>query len=176
MGDLRAILVTGTVGVGKTSVLLEIGGILSRGTESYALCDLDWLAWLRPDPGVATTVQDVLAENLRHVTATFRAAGVTRLVLARAVSRASEVETIRASLTPAELVVIRLVASARVVEQRLARRDSGSTLAEHLAEARSFAAEGEAAGIGAASISTDELEPPAIAHQVLVRAGWRSDS
>jgi len=175
MADLRAILVTGTVGVGKTSVLLEIDAILSRGSGSYALCDLDWLAWLRPDPGRATTVQEVLSENLRHVTATFRAAGVTRLVLARAVSRTSEVETIRASLAPAELVVIRLVASASVVEQRLGRRDSGATLSEHLAEARTFAADAEAAGIGDATVSTDELVPSVIAHEVLERAGWQPD-
>jgi Ni2+-binding GTPase involved in maturation of urease and hydrogenase len=45
---LETILVTGTVGVGKTSVLVEIGEELELAAVLYAIVDLDWLAWLRP--------------------------------------------------------------------------------------------------------------------------------
>ena len=71
----------------------------SRGTDApYALVDLDWLAWLRPAAASAMTVQGVLEENLAHVARTFRAAGVERLVLARALRQQSEVAAIRAAL------------------------------------------------------------------------------
>ena len=84
---LRVLLITGTVGSGKTSVLLEIGEALGRDGRPYAIVDLDWLAWLRPSAQSGATVQGVLIENLAHVAGTFRAAGVERLALARAVRR-----------------------------------------------------------------------------------------
>jgi Ni2+-binding GTPase involved in maturation of urease and hydrogenase len=39
----RSLLITGTVGAGKTSVLLEIGELLALADDSYAIVDLDWL-------------------------------------------------------------------------------------------------------------------------------------
>jgi hypothetical protein len=160
------------VGVGKTTVLLELGERLSLGDLPYAIVDLDWLAWVRPDPASGTTVQGVLCENLGHVSRTFAAAGVARVVLARAVRSTLEVDEIRAALGASELVVVRLVASAELIEQRLRRRDSGAQLAEHLAEAGSFAAEAEAAGIGDVVLATDGLDPPAVAQRVLDASGW----
>ena len=74
------ILVTGTVGVGKTSVLLEIGEALARGGEPYAIVDLDWLAWLRPDRDQWSHGAAVLVENLGVVARPSAAAGVERLV------------------------------------------------------------------------------------------------
>jgi hypothetical protein len=172
VGGSRVILVTGTVGVGKTSVLIEIGDVLAAQDEAYALVDLDWLAWLRPDPGRGTTVQHVLGENLRQVSATFRRAGVERLVLARAVRTGDELDAIRQALGGCELSVVRLVASPGAVEERLRGRDSGAQLAEHLAEAATFAAEAEVAGIGDAVVSTDGVDAAAAARAVLERAGW----
>jgi hypothetical protein len=142
----RSLLITGTVGVGKTSVLLELGELLTLGEAPFALVDLDWLAWLRLPRGSQTTVPDVLSENLAHVTRTFRRAGVERLVLARAVRRLHEVESIRAALEPCELTVVRLTAAPSVIARRLGERDSGARLAEHLAEAGAFAAEAKNGG------------------------------
>jgi hypothetical protein len=114
----------------------------------------------------------VLAENLRHVSATFRRAGIERLVLARAVRRVDEIDAIREALGACELVVVRLVASPVVVEERLRRRDTGAQLAEHLAESATFAAEAEAAGIGDAVVSTDDVAAAMVARAILQRAGW----
>jgi hypothetical protein len=175
VGRLRVILVSGTVGVGKTSALIAIGDALAMGEAPYAIVDLDWLAWLRPDPARGATVRSVLVENLRCVSATFRRAGVEQLVLARAVRQADEVDAIRAALEPCHLVVARLVASAAVVERRLRGRDAGAQLAEHLAESASFAADAEDAGIGEA-IATDELDASAVARAVLRLAGWSGGS
>lgn len=168
----RSLLITGTVGVGKTSVLLEIGELLSLADLPYALVDLDWLAWLRPSPSSQTTVSDVLSENLGHVSRTFRRAGVERLVLARAVRHRQEIESIRAVLEPCELAVVRLTAPPSVIARRLGERDTGARLAEHLAEASSFAAQAEAAGIGDVVLETGEQPVAWVARELLVRAGW----
>jgi adenylylsulfate kinase len=168
----RALLITGTVGVGKTSVLLEIGELLALGDSPYALVDLDWLAWLRPSRASQTTVSDVLSENLSHVARTFRRAGVERLVLARAVRHPLEIESIRAALEPCELIVVRLTAEPSVIARRLGERDAGAQLAEHLAEAGAFAAEAEAAGIGDVVLETGDRTVASVALELLVRAGW----
>ena len=42
---MRALLVTGSVGAGKTAVLLALGELLAERDEPYALVDLDWLCW-----------------------------------------------------------------------------------------------------------------------------------
>lgn len=172
VGPLQAILVTGTVGAGKTSVLTEIGDLLAAREEPYAIIDLDWLAWFRPAAGSGVTVGQALHENLRHVSATFRAAGVERLALARAVRHGDEVDAIREAIGVRELTVARLVASPAVVEERLRRRDAGAQLAEHLAEAASFARDAEEAGIGDFVIATDRLDAGAAAHAVLARSYW----
>jgi broad-specificity NMP kinase len=170
----RSLLITGTVGVGKTSVLLEIGELLTLGDAPFALVDLDWLAWLRPSRASQTTVPDVLSENLGHVARTFRRAGVERLVLARAVRRPHEVESIRAALEPCELAVVRLTAAPSVIARRLGERDSGAPLAEHLAEAGSFAAEAEEAGIGDVVLDTSDRTVSSVARELLVRTGWEA--
>jgi adenylylsulfate kinase len=171
---LRVLLITGTVGVGKTSVLLEVGEQLAGGRAPHAIVDLDWLAWLRPAAASGMSVSDVLEQNLTHVASTFRRAGVERLVLARALRSAAEVESLRAALGPCELAVARLVARPAVIAHRLGQRDSGAALEEHLAEAEAFAAEAEAAGIGDAVISTDDRSVASVARNVLLSVGWAS--
>jgi adenylylsulfate kinase-like enzyme len=170
---LKTILVTGTVGVGKSSVLVEIGEELELAAVPYAILDLDWLAWLRPSNGSGASVQRVLVENLGHVTHTFRGAGVELLVLARAVRRIHEVEAIRDAVGPGSFTVVRLTASPDVIASRLGARDNGAQLASHLLEAEGFAADAESAGIGDLVISTDDRTVGALALEVLERAGWR---
>jgi hypothetical protein len=172
--DFRVLLLTGTVGVGKTSVLLEIGESLAQDGAPYALVDLDWLAWLRPSRGSGLTVQDVLTRNLAHAARTFHRAGVERLVLARALRTADEVDAIRGALGPCELTVVRLTAEPGVIAARLGARDAGARLAEHLAEARSFAAAAEASGIGDVVLATDDRSIASVAREALVRSGWEA--
>jgi hypothetical protein len=131
--NVPAILLSGSVGSGKTTLLVEIGALLDERGEPYALVDLDWLAWLRPAPDAAVSVQEVLLENLRAVWATYRAAGVRRLVLARLVESPAGLDAVRAALPGADLFTVRLDVPREVLERRLRGRDSGAELEEHLA-------------------------------------------
>src|SRR5438132_350834 len=74
----RAIVLTGAVGAGKTSALLAVGELLAERGESYALVDLDWLAWFGA-PGAGVTPVEMAAANLRAVWSNFRKAGVRQL-------------------------------------------------------------------------------------------------
>jgi ribose 1,5-bisphosphokinase PhnN len=163
-----AILLSGPVGSGKTTLLLEIGELLEQRGEPYALVDLDWLAWVRPAPGAQVTVQDVLTENLRAVAATFREAGVERLVLARFVERREQLDAIRRALPDVDLVVVRLSVPRRILEKRLQNRDSGRELAEHLTMIERV----ERADFEDVVVDNDERDPTAVALEILTKAGW----
>jgi adenylylsulfate kinase-like enzyme len=165
----RAIFLSGPVGSGKTTLLLEIGELLEASGESYALLDLDWLAWLHPAPGAAVTVQDVLLENLRAVWTTFRTAGVERLVLARFLERREQLDAVRQALPDVDLFAVRVAAPSPVLRERLRHRDSGHELAEHL----SLVDKDETPRFEDAVVDNDGRRPPdAVALDILSAAGW----
>lgn len=166
---LRVILLSGVVGSGKTTVLLEIGEVLEKVGEPYALADLDWLAWLHPAPSATMTVQDVLVENLRAVCGTFRRAGVDRLVLARFLEGREQLDVVRHALPEADLFVVRLAVTPEVLQERLRRRDCGRELAEHL----DLITHPEVPGLEDAVIdNSDERRPGLVALEILTMAGW----
>jgi ribose 1,5-bisphosphokinase PhnN len=157
----RAILLTGGVGSGKTTVLLALGELLEERSEPYALLDLDWLAWLRPAPGTLS-VEDALVANLAATWETYRRAGVERLVLARFVGSADELAAIRGALPGVELVAVRLTVPPAIQEARLRARDTGRELEQHLA----FLAAGEPAHFEDATVA-NVGPPPDVAAEVL---------
>jgi hypothetical protein len=168
----RAILLTGTMGSGKTAVTIAIGELLE---QPYALVDLDWLGWVEPAPSSRLTQRSVLAENLRLIWPTLREAGVERLVLARYVEDRAQLDEFRAALPGVELCVVRLVATQAVIERRLRARDSGGQLAEHLAETAEFAARGEASALEDAVVENGDRPLAGVAAEVLAAAGWNAD-
>jgi energy-coupling factor transporter ATP-binding protein EcfA2 len=161
----RAILLTGHVGSGKTTVLHALDELLAERTEPYALVDLDWLAWVRPSAAATLTVRDALVTNLAALWKTYCRAGVERLVLSRAVQDSEELRAITDTLGSVEIFVARLAVPRTALEGRLRERDSGAQLAEHLAmldATPSFSAH-----------DVDADRPAAeVAHEILERAGW----
>jgi adenylylsulfate kinase len=168
----RAILLTGTMGSGKTAVAIAIGELLELREQPYALVDLDWLGWVDPAPFSLLTQRAVLAENLRLIWPTFREAGVERLVLARYLEDRAQLDELRAALPGVELAVVRLVAPEAVIEARLRARDTGVQLAEHLAETAEFAARAEANALEDAVVENSERPLADVAADVLKAAGW----
>jgi adenylylsulfate kinase-like enzyme len=160
---VKALLVTGSVGAGKTAVLIALGELLAERDEPYALVDLDWLCWASaPD----ATPQELLIENLGLVRDTFARAGVTRIALSRYVRTEAEVAAIRVA-AGGELVVVALDAPSDVLEARLRNRDTGRELAEHLAELQRAPAQ-----LDCPVVSTVEGSPADSARRVLAAAGW----
>ena len=160
----RAILLTGTVGSGKTTVLCELDELLDARGEPFALVDLDWLAWAQLPAGTAHHA--ILAENLSAVWATYRRAGVELLVAARALGSRVELESIRGALAGTDLAVVRLDVPREELERRIRARDTGRELEEHLAMIAEEPPRLENAAV-------DATRPPAeVALAVLAAAGW----
>jgi predicted kinase len=166
--EARALLLIGTMGSGKTTVMLEVGRLLSDRGEAHALVDLDWLAWVEPPTASSLRVRDMLVANLAAVAATFRLGGIHELVLARHVTQAQELAAIEAAVAHAELAVVRLEAPEALIEARIRARDTGRELEEHLAALGAEATP----EFPYRSVANDGRPPAEVAREVLRAAGW----
>jgi adenylylsulfate kinase len=85
-----ALLITGTVGAGKTSVADAAGDLLADAGVPNAVIDLDWLRRAWPAPPDDPFNGALTLRNLRAVAANFLAAGAERLVLAGVIEDRAE--------------------------------------------------------------------------------------
>ena len=166
-----ALLLTGTVGSGKTAVAVEAARLLGERNDRAAVVDLDWLAWVHV-PGF-DAYDELAGRQLAALWPNLRDLGIERLLLARGVIRRPGLAAIRAALPGVGLTVVRLVASETTVRERLRRRDSGAELTEHLSEFERMAR--LAALVPADAVVTNDGEGlTAVAEEALRVAGWLS--
>ncbi len=125
---LRSCLLAGPLGSGKTSVAVAMGEALDVAGVPYAVVDLDWLCWAGPGLGGAT-LDGLLAANLLDLARRYESAGITSLVLTRAVTTRAQVAVVRAAVGGA-LVAFRLSVPEEVAAERLAARGDRADLAE----------------------------------------------
>lgn len=164
-----ALLITGTVGAGKTTTAEQVGRRLGEAGTAYAVIDLDEIRrfWPTP-PGDPFGVQIELA-NLTALAANYLGAGSQRLVLAGVVETRAERRRIRAAVG-VPLTVVRLRLPLAVVRQRLATRhtEDADVLAWHLARAEVLEEVLDAARVADLVIDIDGLDPAEVAQRVLV--------
>ena len=130
---VRALLITGTVGSGKTSVADALGDLLAEDKVANAVIDVDWLRRSWPCPPGDPFNGGITLRNLHAVARNYIETGVLRLVLAGVIESRAERDAYRAALG-VPLAVCRLRVELRTVRQRLARRhaDDADWLRWHL--------------------------------------------
>ena len=127
------LLITGTLGTGKTTVAANIGELLADLTLPNAVIDLDWLGWVNAGDDFLAYDQ-LIAQNIISIWPNYRAVGVRYLVLARALLGRELVDFLLNKFPNTPITIIRLTASKDTIKKRLSQRDSGETLREHLEE------------------------------------------
>jgi adenylylsulfate kinase-like enzyme len=169
---IPTLLLTGTVGSGKTVVAAEIGRLLEEGGVSSAIVDLDWLGWVHLPRG-SVSPDDLIIRNLTAIWANLRGTGIRHAVLARAVLRRNTVHALRLAVPEADLTVVRLTAPPEMIEDRLRRRDTGAILEGHLREFRTMAGAMEEARVEDLVVVNDGRPIQDIAANVLREVGWQ---
>lgn len=165
----EALLVTGSYGSGKTSLVEELADHYERLPMAYGAIDLDWLGWYQlPDNGV-TTQPDLQQENLSDVAGRYWRRGVRHLLIAGAAKDDADVGRVRAAL-PCPVRVVLLTTPIAIVEQRLSQVPT-SGRAHDLKVAQDWAAR----GLG--QVSADLTLPgdarlTTLAEQVASWLGW----
>ncbi|MEV0490641.1 hypothetical protein [Streptomyces atratus] len=131
--EARALLITGTVGAGKTSVAGAVGHLLTGAGIPNAVIDMDWLRRTWPAPADDRFNFALLLRNLRCMVGNYLDAGVTRLVLAGVVEDVEDRKQCGEAVGVG-LSVCRLLVELPVVRQRLTRRhaDEPEALRWHL--------------------------------------------
>lgn len=162
---------SGPVGVGKTSVLIEIHDILCGLSIAHACVERDALAYSWPAHGYFN--EDVALRNLASVWANFRAAGAERLVIAGVIERAADLAGYRRAIPGAAITTCRLTAAEATRLARLRDRERGAGLEWHLHRTVELERILDAARLEDFVVANDEGRSlRAVAAEVLVRAGW----
>jgi len=170
--SVPVLIITGPPGVGKTTVAAEVSELLDSAGVAHAYVDIDSLRWCYPRPPGDRFRNTLAMKNLAAVWVNFQAAGAGRLVLADVVEARDDLERYRIAVPGAEIVVVRLQASLRALEHRLAQREVGSGLERHLRRAAELVALMEQKRVADITIDTDNKPVTAVARAVLVQSGW----
>ena len=169
-----ALLITGTVGAGKTSVAEMAGDLLTEAGVPNAVIDLDWLRRSWPSPAGDRFNVAMTLRNLRSVARNYRAAGAVRIVLAGVIETRVERDRHQDALG-VPLAMCRLLVDLPLVRARLARRHEGegAVLQWHLARSGALATIQEAAAIEDFTVSATDLSITSTAKAVLSTVGWQ---
>ena len=92
--SIPVVILTGTVGVGKTSVAFEMSEILAARAVPHALVDLDALSHVFPRPPDDPYGQRVALENLAAVWRNNQQAGARQLILVRVIEASPSLTSI----------------------------------------------------------------------------------
>ncbi len=161
---------SGSVGVGKTSVLAEMHDVLIGLEMPHACIERDALAYSWPTRGYYN--QDVSLLNIASVWSNFSAGGAERLVIAGVIERAADLDGYRRAVPGAEIVVCRLVAPVATRIARLKGREHGAGLAWHLDRTVELDHILDAARLDDFVVGDDARPLRDVALEVLTRAGW----
>jgi hypothetical protein len=125
------LLLTGTVGVGKSAIAAEVNDALAALKIPNAAVDLDALVWQWPSTSMWN--DDLMFENLASLWPNYAAHGATNLVLARVLESPAELTRYATAVPGAEISVCRLVApEALRVSRLLGRMPPGPSREWHL--------------------------------------------
>jgi hypothetical protein len=167
--SVQVLVITGSRGSGKTTVMAEASDILAAAGIVHAAIDMDVLGIAHvPSAGAL----DLACRNLASVWANYAASGVTRLLVAEAVESGDDLDRIRRAIPDSELVVCRLTASLETMERRVLLREPGMLQASLVARVAELDAQLDAARLEDFSLDNDAAAVTDTAGALLVRAGW----
>lgn len=128
------LLISGSMGAGKTTVMGEASDLLADAGIGHATLDFDCLGQMHPaesdDSGAGLAFR-----NLKAIWPNYEAAGVRRMLIAAAVEDKAELTEYRAAIPNAKITVCRLLAPTATLHDRLRVREPGIWQARFLARA-----------------------------------------
>ncbi len=146
------LLITGPVGVGKSTVAAEAARLLREANVPHALVDLAWIEQCWPVPADDPWNERLTHRNLACMWANFRQAGADRLLLVRVLEARSLLRQVVEAVPGAEVTVVRLRAPLAVLQARIRSREARDP-EDHL-------------------VDNEDRPVAAVAEEVLRRVGW----
>jgi adenylylsulfate kinase len=163
----HVLLITGSMGSGKTSMLGEASDVLEQHHVVHAGLDLDWLAHAS-----GVLVADLLERNLAAVAANFAAAGIDRVLMAGAIETRAELERLRQALDAPRIVTCRLRAPLDLMEARVSARERGIHAQRYIHRVRVLEKLLDDEALEDFEVDTGRGSINRAATEMLQRAGW----
>ena len=170
--EVPVLLLTGTIGVGKTVVADEISLKLEVAGRRVSNIDVDALCQIFPRPADDPFGERLRLAALRMLWAIHREAGAELLVLVAVVESDATVGGYREALPGAAITVVRLAASDEAIRMRLHHREQGSDLEWNLERTAELQRSFEAGPLQAIVIETSDCSVSEVAELVLRAVGW----
>jgi hypothetical protein len=167
------LIITGSMGAGKTAVLAEASDILRLRHMDHAAIDLDALG-LAHLPSSASN-DDVMYRNLQSVCKSYSSLGERRFLLARAIEDRIELELCRGVVSATNTIVCRLAASIETMQQRVKMRESGVSQREYVARVAELNVILDRARLEDFAVASEDRSLTEVAHEMLLKAGWISN-
>jgi hypothetical protein len=167
------LIITGSMGSGKTSVLAEASDVLALRHIVHAAIDLDALG-LAHLPS-ANGNDGVMYRNLESVCRNYAALGVTRMLLARAMESRAELELCRSVVAAANTQVCRLIASIDTMRQRVKIRESGVLQGQFVERVATLETILDRAQLEDFAVINENRPLSEVAQEMLRKAGWISN-
>lgn len=171
--SVPTILVTGPVGVGKSTVAEAMGYLLLDEKIAHGNVDLDQLTACYPRPADDDVWGSNLGlANLAALWRNYERAGARRLIINRVIEARSELDGYRRAVPGADILIARLRATPKTLRARVRQRARGMSTEWQLARAVELAAQMDKDPFEDLLIETDGRDVSTIAREVLRRAGW----
>lgn len=171
---LPIVIISGPVGVGKTSVGGEVSKILVQRAIPHTFVDFDQLRYTFPRPDDDRWNNVLGLENLESIWANCEKAGALNLVISYVVEDASFIADLSKRIPSSTTVVFQLSANLETLHSRIQRRENGSELEWHKNRA------GELLDILARQstpcdhrINTDRKQAIDVAGEIVDEVRWR---
>lgn len=169
MENRHAVIVTGPVGSGKTTVMATLTEILEEHNKSCAGIDMDHLRWFFPKlPGHPYGGQ-VGRKNLAFLAANYRSVGVNVLAIADLIPGMEDQKKLVKALPDFNVHVIRLSVPMELVERRLRERESLERLPWYLDRAPKMERMMDARNLGDIVIDVGERTARDVATEIAER-------
>jgi hypothetical protein len=167
------LIITGTMGAGKTSVLAEASDILVLRQIAHAAIDVDALGLAHLPSGASNDA--VMYVNLRSVCKNYAALGVRRFLLARAIEDRGQLERCRHIVPTTNTVVCRLTASITAMIERIKMRETGVSQPEYVARVTKLNDILDRVRLEDFTVANENRSLTDVALEMLIKAGWISN-
>lgn len=168
----RAVVISGTLGAGKTHIAWAVRDLLVAGGARCAIIDLDALCQMEPAPAGDPYNSRLGFRNLAAVWPNYAAAAVAHLVIARVVDGADHRARYEEALAGADVRIVRLDASPATRRARLVSREPEGPWRDGHLRRTDLLAEALLGIDDDLVVSNDERDAADVAAEILSGLGW----
>lgn len=167
---IPVLAISGAVGVGKSSVLVELHDILENEKIPHGCVERDALGYSWPSQGRFNEV--MVERNLSCLIANFLDAGATHILIAGVIESREDLEVYRRCIPNAQIQVCRLTADLELRRERLRVREKGAGLDWHLDRTVELDSILDRTRVEDFCVDNGDRPLREVALDVLTRAGW----